>query len=101
MNWAELENFAEYDRELPCFICKQPAKPTVAGGNWKCHSCNHLFREDGTKPEMECFCKVCASAHDPLKGKTKGKKAELQLPEKNKKSQLRKAKVRKNKRSGN
>jgi hypothetical protein len=84
LNWADLDKeFAAYDREIPCPNCKKPAKPTVAGGNFKCSiGCGHLFREDGTKPEMECTCVSCNPCHDPLKGKTKGKKAELQLPEK-------------------
>lgn len=97
MNWNDLENFDEYEKEIPCVNCKKPAKPTVCGGNWKCWDCGHLFREDGTKPEMECTCKICNPCHDPLAGKTKGKKAELQLPE-NKKSKVRRP-VRKNKRS--
>lgn len=98
MNWADLEDFSEYDREIPCVNCKQPAKPTVAGNNFKCSlGCGHLFREDGTKPTMECMCKKCAPEHDPLAGKTKGKKAELQLPDK----KIRRPRATgKNKRSG-
>lgn len=84
MNWADLDKFDEYDRTLPCPNCKELAKPTVAGGNWKCNPCGHLFREDGSKPTMDCTCIKCAPEHDALKGKTKGKKAELQLPDKKK-----------------
>jgi ribosomal protein L37AE/L43A len=82
MNWADLENFEEYDKEIPCVLCKKPAKKTVVGDNWKCHECQHIFKEDGSKIECECHCKVCMPEHDPLAGKTKSKKAELQLPEK-------------------
>jgi hypothetical protein len=90
MNWADLDKeFAAYNREIPCPNCKKPAKPTVAGDNFKCWDCGHLFREDGTKPEMACTCLKCNPEHDPLKGKTKGKKAELQLPEKKPKKFLR------------
>jgi hypothetical protein len=90
MNYADIDKeFAEYDREIPCPNCTKPAKLTVAGGNFKCWDCGHLFREDGTKPEMDCNCKKCNPCHDPLKGKTKGRKAELQLPEKKNKKILR------------
>jgi hypothetical protein len=87
MNWADLDKeFAEYEKEIPCPNCKKPAKPTVAGNNFKCSlGCGHLFREDGTKPEMECTCKSCNPCHDPLKGKTKGKKAELVMDDDTKK----------------
>jgi len=101
MNWADLERFEEYDREIPCVLCKKPAKPTVAGGNFKCWDCGHLFREDGTKPEMPCTCKICNPEHDPLAGKTKGKKAELILPEKKVKKSKKILRRRNNKRSSN
>lgn len=105
MNWNDIEKeFAEYDKEIPCVICKKPAKPTVTGGNFKCWDCGHLFREDGTKPAMDCHCKKCAPAHDPLKGKTKGKKAELDLDDRVEEEKPKKKKIlrrKKNKRSGN
>lgn len=89
MNWSDLENFDIYERAIPCPNCTQPAKMTVAAGNFKCSlGCGHLFREDGTKPTMDCTCKKCALQHDPLTGKTKGKKAELQLPEKKKSKKI-------------
>ena len=83
MNWNDLEDFSFYDREIPCPNCKRPAKPTVVGNNFKCSlGCGHLFKKDGTKSEAECTCLKCNPDHDPLKGKTKGNKAELQLPTK-------------------
>jgi hypothetical protein len=99
MNWSDL-SFDEYEKTIPCPNCKKEAKPTVSGGNWKCWDCGHLFREDGTKPTMECTCKKCQPNHDPLKGKTKGKKAELQLSEKKKSKKILR-RDRTNKRSGN
>lgn len=101
MNWADLDNFAEYDKEVPCPNCNQPANPTVAGGNWKCNPCGHLFREDGTKPTMDCTCLICNPQHDPLAGKTKGKKAELVLPEKKSKNKKILRRLKKNKRLSN
>lgn len=101
MNWSDLEDFSAYDRELPCVNCSKVAKPTVVGENFKCTDCMHIFKEDGSKITVECNCKKCNPMHDPLKGKTKGKKAELQLPDKSeKKPRLRRA-TRKAKRSGN
>jgi len=100
MNWADIDNFSEYEKEIPCVNCTKPAKPTVTGGNFKCWDCGHIFKEDGSKIECECHCKKCMPEHDPLAGKTKGKKAELQLPEKkSKKKPLRR--LGKNRRSGN
>jgi hypothetical protein len=101
MNWSDLEDFSAYDREIPCVNCKQSAKPTVVGNNFKCHECSHIFKEDGSKIEVECFCKKCAPEHDPLAGKTKGKKAELQLPEKKFKKIRRPRATRKNRQLGN
>jgi hypothetical protein len=50
---------------------------------------------------MPCNCVSCNPHHNPLKGKTKGKKAKLQLPDKfEKKPRLRKS-TRKDKRLGN
>jgi hypothetical protein len=82
MNWTDLEDFSAYERELPCPNCKQPAKPTVCGNHMKCAPCGHVFNEDGSPMGVECHCVKCNPFHDPLADKTKGKSAELQLPEK-------------------
>lgn len=84
MNYSDLEDFSMYNKEIPCVNCKKPAKPTVVGDNFKCTDCMHIFKEDGSKITVDCYCKKCAPKHDPLKGKTKGKKAELVLPDKKK-----------------
>lgn len=104
MDLNSLWDDSEYEKEIPCPNCGKRSNPTVVGGNWKCSiGCGHLFREDGTKPTMDCFCKKCAPMHDPLAGKTKGKKAELDLTDdtKESKSTRRSTKRRPAKRSRN
>jgi len=87
MDYSKLEDFSEYEREIPCVSCGKPAKPTVSGNNFKCWDCGHLFKEDGSKTTVECTCLKCNPGHDPLEGKTKGKRAELQLPKQSRSTQ--------------
>jgi len=57
--WAELNDFSVYDKRIPCPLCKGESEPTLVGGHFKCGACSHLFNEDGSKLDMDCYCDAC------------------------------------------
>ena len=57
--WEDLNNFSFYDRRIPCPLCKGESEPTLVGGHFKC-SCGHLFNEDDSKLDVDCYCDICS-----------------------------------------
>jgi len=57
--WQELNDFSDYDKRIPCSLCKSESEPTLVGGHFKCGVCSHLFNEDASKLDIECYCDVC------------------------------------------
>lgn len=57
--WADLNNFSDYDKRIPCLLCKRESEPTLVGGHFKCSTCSHLFNEDGSPTNIDCFCDIC------------------------------------------
>ena len=61
-SWAQLNDFSEYEGTLPCVLCKADSSKTIVGGHWKCSVCAHLFNQDGSALNVECYCETCAKA---------------------------------------
>jgi hypothetical protein len=57
--WQELNDFSDYDKRIPCPLCKGESEPTLVGGHFKCGVCSHLFNEDGSKLDVDCYCDAC------------------------------------------
>jgi len=58
-NWDEITDFSFYNKRIPCPLCKGESEPTLVGGHFKCSQDSHLFNEDGSKLDVDCFCNVC------------------------------------------
>jgi ribosomal protein L37AE/L43A len=59
--WQELNDFSEFDKKIPCILCKGDSVKTIVGNHWKCSKCDHLFNENGSNlsKEIVCYCEVC------------------------------------------
>lgn len=57
--WAKLTDFSEFDARIPCVLCKGDSEKTVIGNHWKCQKCDHLFNQDKSNLNVECYCKTC------------------------------------------
>jgi rubredoxin len=57
--WQEMNDFSDYSKRLPCPNCKGESEPTLVGGHFKCGQCSHLFNEDNSKLDIDCFCDKC------------------------------------------
>lgn len=57
--WAEMNDFSDYSKRVPCPLCKGDSEPTLVGGHFKCSLDSHLFNEDGSKIDVDCFCDAC------------------------------------------
>jgi hypothetical protein len=57
--WEELNDFSAYNKRVPCPLCKGESEPTLVGGHFKCSCESHLFNEDGSKLDVDCFCDHC------------------------------------------
>ena len=62
--WTELNDFSFYNKRIPCPICKGNAEPTLVGNHWKC-GCAHIFNENGSDIEVDCYCDVCIKKQEP------------------------------------
>jgi len=61
-NWAELNDFSEYEGSIPCVLCKESSSKTIVGDHWKCSKCAHVFNQDGSELQVQCYCETCAKA---------------------------------------
>jgi hypothetical protein len=57
--WKELNDFSAWDKRIPCPLCKGDSEPTLVGNHFKCSQDSHLFNEDGSKLDVDCYCEVC------------------------------------------
>ena len=57
--WEELNDFSEYERTLSCPICKDKAVMCAKKTAFKCRTCDHIFKEDGSELAYGCHCKKC------------------------------------------
>ena len=62
--WAELNDFSDYNKRVPCPLCKGESEPTLVGGHFKCGVCSHLFNEDSSKLDVDCYCDACQPKRD-------------------------------------
>lgn len=75
--WKELTDTSMYDKRIPCVLCTKDSEKTVVGEHWKCSECSHLFNQDGSPLNVECYCEKCSpreqsgSIEDKGKGKSK------------------------------
>ena len=58
--WQELNNFDEYNKRVPCPLCKGESEPTLIGRHFKCSQDSHIFNEDGSTTNIECYCDACS-----------------------------------------
>ena len=63
--WQELNDFSAYSKRVPCPLDKGDAEPTLVGDHFKCGTCSHIFNEDGSKLEVDCYCDACQPSHIP------------------------------------
>jgi hypothetical protein len=63
--WTELNDFSEYNKRVPCPLCKGESEPTLVGGHFKCSLDSHLFNEDGSKLTIDCYCDACQPKQGP------------------------------------
>ena len=57
--WQELNDFSDYNKRIPCSLCKSDSAPTLVGEHFKCSVCSHIFNKDGSDTKVECYCDVC------------------------------------------
>lgn len=66
--WEDLNDFSAWDKRIPCALCKGASEGTLVGGHFKCGVCSHLFNENNSKLNVDCYCDSCS------------KKKELDIP---------------------
>jgi hypothetical protein len=72
--WADMNDFSDYNKRVPCPLCKGESEPTLVGGHFKCSLDSHLFNEDGSKIDVDCFCDACQPKQEPELAKALKKK---------------------------
>lgn len=57
--WAEMNDFSDYDKRIPCPLCGKDSERTIVGEHWKCSVEGHIFNQDGSAIGVECYCDAC------------------------------------------
>lgn len=59
--FKELADFSMFEGSIPCVICKGESAKTLLGDHWKCSKCDHIFNEDGSDIQVDCYCEPCVA----------------------------------------
>lgn len=59
--WTQLNDFSDFNKKIPCPLCKGESESTLVGNHFKCSVEGHVFNEDGSETGLECWCDSCRS----------------------------------------
>jgi hypothetical protein len=83
--WAQMNDFPDYNKRIPCVLCKGDSEKTIVGDHWKCSVCAHLFNQDESKLLVECWCETCKPPIGTLYDETEKRVSAKKIGKKRKK----------------